>query len=323
MCTAIRYVTNGHFFGRNLDIEHSFGEGIIVTPRDYTLSFRRGDSLSHHHAMIGVGIVERGYPLYFDAANEHGLAIAGLNFVGNAKYSTPKPNMTNITPFEFIPFILGSFRSVKEAMAELGNINLTNIPFSRELPLAELHWIIADKNEAITVEQTEIGLKVYENKSGILTNAPPFPFHIQNLSNYINLTREEAENRFSKKIVLDRYSRGMGAIGLPGDNSSASRFVRAAFTALNSEKKNEKKGDVCQLFHILSSVEQVEGTVAVGDKFERTEYSSVINLDTLTYYYRTYTSGRICAVRLFEEGLDSSALINFPFLHEPYIEYQN
>ena len=323
MCTAISYNHGAHLFGRNLDVEISYGEGIVITPRNFTLSFRKSDSLKSHYAIIGVGITERGYPLYFDGANEHGLAMAGLNFVGNAKYTTPKPDKINITPFEFIPFILGKFKSVKEVMVELGNINLTDIPFSRELPLAELHWMIADRNEAITVEQTEDGLQVYENRLGILTNNPQFPYHTENLNNYINLTREEADDRFSKRASLTRYSRGMGSIGLPGDPSSASRFVRAAFSALNSPEKAKTEGGVCQLFHVLSSVEQVEGTVAVGDKFERTEYSSVINLDTLTYYYKTYTNSQISAVRLFSEDMDASAIRQYPFLQDQSVCYQN
>lgn len=323
MCTAVSYNQNGHFFGRNLDVEDNYGESIIITPRSFKLSFRKEDCLTNHYAVIGAGIIERGYPLYFDAANEYGLAMAGLNFVGNAKYSTPKPDKINITPYEFIPYILGSFRTVKEAMGELGNINLTDIPFSRELPLAELHWIIADRSEAITVEQTREGLRIYENRLGILTNNPPFPFHLENLNNYINVTREEAYSRFSNGIELDRYSRGMGAIGLPGDPSSASRFVRAAFTSLNSAKATNTEGCVCQLFHILTSVEQAEGVTAVGEKFERTEYSSVINLDTLTYYYRSYTNSRISAVRLFGEDIDAAVLITFPFLKQQSTEYQN
>ena len=322
MCTAIIYRVKTPLFGRNLDVEDRYNENVIITPRSFTLSFRQSANLERHYAIIGVGICERGYPLYFDAANEHGLAVAGLNFVKNAKYMHPIPDKTNITPYEFIPYVLAKFKNVKEAMGELGNINLTNIPFSRELPLSELHWIIADKDEAITVEQTEEGLRIYENDVGVLTNNPPFPFHIQNLSGYMNLTSHEAQNRFSDKLDLEAYSRGMGAIGLPGDSSSASRFVRAAFSSFNSPKKEASIDNVCQLFHILSSVEQIEGTVRVGDKFERTEYSSVIDLGTLTYYYRTYASMETFAVRLPEIN-EENKLTLFPVSRSQKIHYQN
>ena len=322
MCTAVSFNIENSLFGRNLDVECEYGERVIITPRNFTLKFKNCIDLSNHYAIIGVGIREGEYPLYFDAANEHGLAMAGLNFVGNAKYFPPIPHKTNVAPYEFIPYVLGKFKSIKEAMAELGGINLTNLPFNSTTPLAELHWIIADRYEAITVEQTDEGLRIYENKVGILTNNPPFPFHMQNLAGHLNLTSNEAHNRFSETLDLEPYSRGMGAIGLPGDPSSASRFVRAAFIAQNSTKSESCIGNVCQLFHILSSVEQVQGSAAVGDKFERTEYSSVIDLDSLTYYYRTYTNSQICAVRLPKND-DTSYLKVLPMHKAQSIEYQN
>ena len=323
MCTCIFLSDSGHFFGRNLDIEKSYGEGVVITPRGYTLSMRRADNLTRHYAIIGAGIVSRGYPLYFDGANEHGLAIAGLNFVGNARYFPPKENKLNLASFELIPYVLATCKSVEEAKSELTHVNVTDLPFSRELPPSELHWMISDKRGSIVVEQTENGLKMYDNPTDVLTNNPPFPFHLQNLNNYINLTPDPPENRFSQKIRLDAYSRGMGALGLPGDLSSSSRFVRAAFTRLNSKPQSSTELSISQAFHILSSVEQVEGCVRLGDELERTEYSSVINLDTLTYYYKTYTSGRVTAVRLFSEDIDSSTLISFPLERELGVSYKN
>lgn len=323
MCTAVTVNKRNRLFGRNLDTEKSYGEEVVIMPRSFELSFRKLDTAHRHYAMIGAGIIEQGYPLYFDAANEHGLAIAGLNFVGNAKYFTPKENKLNVTPFEFIPFILGKCATLEEAMIELRHINLTNIPFSKELPLAELHWIIADKTGSIVVEQSEHGLKIYKNPTGVLTNNPHFPFHLENLNNYMGLTNEFPENRFSSDLDLKTYSNGMGAIGLPGDLSSVSRFVRAAFTKFNSKESVSTEDGICRMFHILSSVEQTEGCSRMGDGYERTEYSSVINLDTLTYYYRTYTNSQISAVRLFSEDLDSQRLMHYPFLRKQNTLYQN
>ena len=85
MCTAISYERGGRLFGRNLDVDRPYGESVIITPKDYTLSFRKRESIAHHYAFIGAGIERRGYPLYFDGVNEHGLCIAGLNFVKNAR----------------------------------------------------------------------------------------------------------------------------------------------------------------------------------------------------------------------------------------------
>ena len=323
MCTAISYELGGRLFGRNLDVDLLYGESVIVTPRNFTLSFRKRESIKRHYAFIGAGIESRGYPLYFDGVNEHGLCIAGLNFVENAFYFPADDSKINITPFELIPYALASFKSVSEAMGELGNLNLIDIPFSRELPLAELHWLIADKKEAIVLEQTRDGLRIYENRVGVLTNNPPFPFHSENLRTYMTLSAQVPTNNFSSLVDLTPYSNGLGALGLPGDLSSASRFIRASFYAQNSIKYYEKAGDVYQLFHILSSVAQIEGSVYTSKGYERTEYSSVIDPESATYYYRAYTSSETHAVRLTEDDAESSSLRTYPMIKSHNVTYQN
>ena len=171
--------------GRTLDYEFSYGDQITVTPRNYPFSFLHMPSLSHHYAMIGMACVMDDYPLYYEAFNEKGLGIAGLNFVGNAVYFDPKPEKDNIAQFELIPWILGTCASLAEAKESLSRINLISTPFKKNLPLAQLHWIIADASGAITVESTADGLHVYDNPVGVLTNNPPFPMQMFSLNNYL------------------------------------------------------------------------------------------------------------------------------------------
>lgn len=115
MCTAATYQTRDFYMGRTLDYEFSYGDQITVTPRNYPFSFLHMPSLSHHYAMIGMACVMDDYPLYYEAFNEKGLGIAGLNFVGNAVYFDPKPEKDNIAQFELIPWILGTCASLAEA----------------------------------------------------------------------------------------------------------------------------------------------------------------------------------------------------------------
>ena len=210
MCTAATYVTKDHYFGRNLDLEFSYNETVTVTPRNYPFQFRKVKALESHYAMIGTAFVVDNYPLYYDATNEKGLSMAGLNFPENADYKQEAEGKDNVTPFEFIPWILGQRSTIKEVKELLGRINLININFSEKLPLSPLHWMISDRNESITVESVKEGMKIYDNPVGILTNNPTFDIQIFNLNNYVNVTREIAENRFSSAIALDVYSRGMG-----------------------------------------------------------------------------------------------------------------
>lgn len=323
MCTAITYKTAHSYFGRTLDIEHTYPKQIVVTPRRYALTFRKMPSMSSHYSIIGMALVQDGYPLYFDAANECGLAMAGLNFPENACYYSEKEGSDNITPFEFIPWILGQCKSISEAKTLLQNINLCKIDFSRQLPLSPLHWIIADKESAITVEPTTSGIKMYENPVGVLTNNPTFDYHITRLCDFINLTAQPPQNRFGN-VLLSPYSRGMGAIGLPGDLSSSARFVRAAFVKLNSVCGESEEQSVGQFFHILGSVEQQRGCVIMPDgAMELTEYTSCINLDRGVYYYTTYDNRGISAVDMHKCDLDGNKLYRFPLIEKQQILWQN
>lgn len=324
MCTAATYKTKDGYFGRTLDYEFSYGDEITITPRNYQFNFRNTESMNTHYAIIGMAYIAGNYPLYYDAINEKGLGIAGLNFVGNAAYNKPVENKTNIAQFELIPWILGQCSTVKDAKALLDNINIIDTPFNAELPLAQLHWIISDKDEAITVESMADGLHIYDNPVGILTNNPPFNIQMFSLNNYMNLSPKNPENKFSDKLPLHPYSRGMGAIGLPGDLSSASRFAKAAFTKMNSVSGDSEEESVSQFFHILGSVDQQRGCCEVHDgKYEITIYTSCCNLDKGIYYYTTYNNHQISAVDMHRENLDSDKLVRYPIILNQNINFQN
>ena len=324
MCTAATYKTKDFYFGRTLDYEFSYGDEVTVTPRNFPLSFRYMGQLKSHYAIIGMACVINDFPLYYDAANEAGLAMAGLNFVGNAHYCNPVEDKENVAQFEIILWILSQCKTVDEARKMLDKINITNTPYSDDLPVAQLHWIIADKNEAITVEAVKEGLKVYDNPVGVLTNNPPFDKQLFNLNNYMHLSVKDPVNTFSSKLNLDMYSRGMGAMGLPGDLSSQSRFVRVAFVKMNSVSGESENESVSQFFHILGSVDQQRGCDDVGEgKLEITIYTSCCNTNKGIYYYTTYNNHQITAVDMHRENLDADTLSRYPAIKDEQIKIQN
>jgi len=323
MCTAITYKANDSYFGRNLDFEHGFGEVVTITPRNYPFFLRKANHFQTRYGMIGMAVVVDQYPLYYDATNECGLSMAGLYFPGNAIYQEEKEGMDNITPFEFIPWILGQCSNLQDAVEKLKQTNLVDIPYSNQYPLTPLHWIIADRETSVTVEPMKHELKIFKNPLGVLTNNPPFDFHLHNLSNYINLTREEPTNRFAPSYPIKPYSRGMGAIGLPGDLSSSSRFIRAAFTKLNSVSDGTEVSNISQFFHILGSVTQQNGCARVGDQFERTIYSSCCNVDKGIYYYTTYENSQITGISMNETNLNNKTLTIFPLITKQNIHMEN
>lgn len=324
MCTAATYKTKDFYFGRTLDYEFSYGDEVTVTPRNFCFRFRHMGEVKTHYAMIGMAYVSDDYPLYYDAVNEKGLGMAGLNFVGNAKYQDVQEGRENVAQFEFIPWILSQCATVLEARKALEKMNLVGTPYSEKLPCASLHWMIADKDAAIVVECVEDGLHVYDNPVGVLTNNPPFPVQMFMLNNYMHVSPSQPENHFAKELPLATYSRGMGGLGLPGDLSSASRFAKVAFTKLHAISGESEAESVSQFFHILGSVEQQRGCCEVEPgKYEITIYTSCVNADKGIYYYTTYENHQIQAVDMHRENLDGDTLRRYPLINEEQIRVVN
>ena len=291
MCTAATYKTADFYFGRTLDYEFSYGDEVAVLPRNYALAFRHMGTLKAHYAIIGMAYVVGDYPLYYDGINEKGLGMAGLNFVGNAVYQEVGEGRENIAQFEFIPWILAQCASVEEC---------------------------------IVVECMVDGLHVYDNPVGVLTNNPPFPQQMFLLNQYMHLSPKQPVNTFCEQLPLTTYSRGMGALGLPGDLSSTSRFARVAFTRLNSRSEDTEKASVSQFFHILGSVDQQRGCCEVADgKYEITLYTSCCNATKGIYYYTTYENHQITAVDMHRENLDGETLVHYPVVKGEHILWQN
>lgn len=314
MCTAI---STGRYFGRTLDYDRSFGEEVVFVPRKFPLPFRHEPNMENHHAILGMAHVQDGYPLYYDAINERGLYMAGLNFVHSCRYRNPGTH--RIAAFELIPWVLSQCDDLAQAQALLSDTAILGEDFSDFLPCARLHWLIADKSGAIAVECTKHGLALRDNPVGVLTNEPSFDDQMCQLTNFMHLSPEEPVNRFSSRLDLKPYSRGMGAVGLPGDLSSQSRFVRAAFTKLNAVP-----GGVGQVFRILGSVEQVRGCCRLPDgSMEHTLYTAVCDGERGIYYYTTCHNRQINGIAMERENMDGNALSRFPLSGSEAIRWQN
>ena len=314
MCTAIFYKGGDSYFGRTLDLEYSFDEEVVIAPKNFVFDFRHCGKCESHYAIIGIATVSDGYPLYYDAANEAGLAIAGLNFPKSAYFPPVCEGKTNLAPFELIPYILGKYKSVDDVKAALENINIASTDFSEKFKAAPLHFMIADKERSIVLESRRDGLHIFENNVGVLTNEPPFESQTAYLSTFVNLSATEpcGENLIS---------RGLGAIGLPGDFSSMSRFVRTAFILRNIDKG---ENDILQFFRTLGSVEVPKGAVCLENgKRVITHYTTCFNLLKGICYYKTYNGFRIKSVDMRRENLDGDTLVRYPLNKYEDILLQN
>lgn len=202
MCTAVSYHTKDHYFGRNLDFECSYGESVTITPRHFLFCLPEGAEFRTEYAMIGMAHVAEGTPLYYDVVNEKGLAMAGLLFAGNAVYQKRQEGKDNIPSWALLPWILGQCETVAEARVLLERIAVTDEPFSEALQPSPMHWMLADASQCLVIEQMADGLHLYDNPIGVLANNPPFPFHRENIRQYLNVTAEPAQDRFSGQELL-------------------------------------------------------------------------------------------------------------------------
>ena len=316
MCTAICVEGRGALFGRTLDLEDDLGVGVVATPRGFDF----GGGIRSERAMVGMGIVRDGKALYFDAMNESGLWCAALNFPVFNQYRKVEKCKLNLASYEILAYILTNFSSVADVREGLCELNITDKAFSLTLPPTPLHWIISDQNEAMTLESTEQGVRLIENPLGILTNSPDFDYHMTRLSDFASLSSSDSKNCLTD-TPLTAYSRGLGAMGLPGDFSSSSRFVRAVYLKKFTLSKMNNNADVSRIFHILDGISVPEGCIITREgRPVRTVYSSVASPADKTYYFTSYGCRTPRAIRLNPE---ITQMQTFPLDYDEKIEYLN
>lgn len=324
MCTALAKPFTDCYFGRTLDYDRLYPFQPLMTQRHFRHDFRHIDAPESSYAILGMGMPADGVPLFFDGVNEKGIFAAGLLFEGNAVYRKPLAGMDNIPSFALIPWILGHCASLQEVRTALTRIHITDTPFRKDLPPSPLHWFLSDGKASLTVEPLADGLQIHDNPVGVLTNNPPFPLQMFHLSGFMGVSPYPPENRFSADISFVPYSRGMGAVGLPGDWTSASRFVRGAFVRHNGLSGSSEEENVGQIFHMLNTVEQVKGCIRLEEGgIPYTQYASCVNGSRGVYYYSTYHNRRITAVDMGAEELDGERMIVFPLMEGEDILYRN
>ena len=325
MCTSLAFLAAKDFyFGRNMDIDKSMGEQVTITPRNFPLPFREEQTISRHYAFVGMACVRDGYPLYSEAVNEKGVGITCLAFSGNAVYADKlNPNKHNISTFELIHWLMGQCANITQVRALLAKTNVTSAAFSEELPPAETHWHIADEQESVVLEIMADGMHIYDNPTGVATNNPPFPYHLANLNYYLNLTPKFPQNQFAEELGLKPLGVGYGSVGLPGDASAISRFIRLNFLKANSPRPETESQAVNQFFHLLDGVSLIRGAQrGYHDEICQTTFNCCVNASRGIFYYKTYDNHQITAVDMHRENLDGSGLIRYDLIQEEQFRWE-
>ena len=310
MCTAISLTPSDHYFGRTMDLAPPLEGRILILPRNCPISFCRRRSLDRHYAILGMGRQEEGCPLYYEAMNEGGLAVAALNFPGWAQYGTGEGE-EEIAPFELIPWLLGQCASVGDAVALLRRTRLTEEPFSSRVPLTPLHFLLSDRERSLVLEPVESGLRLHEAPAGVLTNSPDYDWQMTHLRTFLPLDPEEPRpGRLARQLKLTALSRGLGSFGLPGELSSPARLVRAAYFSAASRWPEKEEGRVSHMFHLLAACSLPMGSVRSPEgEWDYTQYTSCMNVSRGICYYKWYDKLSPRQVDLFKADLEDSRLL--------------
>ncbi|WP_288266482.1 choloylglycine hydrolase [uncultured Bifidobacterium sp.] len=312
MCTGVRFADEdgNMYFGRNLDWSFSYGEKIVVTPRGYQAPVAFNATVANPKPVMGVGIIVEGMPMYFDCANDEGLAVAGLNFPGYAQYAdAPVDGTVNVAAYELPFWIARSFSTVDQVEEALKNVTVVAKQVNEQYPVSLLHWIVGDGKRSIVIEVMADGIHVHHDGVDVLANQPTFDWHTENLRNYLSMDPRVPEPVKWGTQELSAWGSGSGMRGIPGDYSSPSRFVRAAYTNAHYPAQKTEEANVSRLFHTLDSAAMVDGCALMSNgQYEKTIYTSGFSTKTNTYYKNTYEDPAIKSYRMADFDLEGSEL---------------
>lgn len=309
MCTSITLKTNDrlNMLARTMDFAFILEPELIFIPRKHPLVFELNlPEQSVKYALMGIGQQQETFA-FTDGVNEAGLACATLYFPGYAQYSEAIiSDKTNLASYEVVGWLLSNFSTIDEVKSAISQLNIVNTPAKLFGIVTPLHWIVTDKNgNTIVIEPMESGLVIHDNPLGIMSNSPDFNWHLTNIRNYIGINPFKIETLKLNGLTFAPFGNGARTIGLPGDYTPPSRFIRALFgkEAIN-ELENEDEG-IKAAFHILASVDIPKGSVITDEGVDYTQYTACMVCNTGTYYVKTYDNNQITRACLFDEDLDA------------------
>ena len=307
-CTAfqLRARDSTLLYGRSLEFALPLDSAILIVPRGahFQGSAPTGAIATQWDVKYGyVGMNQNFAPnLVSDGMNEEGFVVGALYLPDFASYQAagPQSSQKALAAWEVPSLLLGSCKSVREAKELLASLLVAQVPPPGIAGLLlPLHFYLADASGAVAViEYVDGARREYDNPLGILTNSPPFDWQLLNLRNYINLSPMNVEVLNLGKMKLKPLGQGSGLLGLPGDFSPASRFVRAAFFTQSALTPLNGIEGVRLAFHLLNTFDIFEGAIQSSGQgappylrkrgLEKTQWAIVHDQTHLKSYVRMY-----------------------------------
>lgn len=313
MCTSLTYRTadDQYWLARTMDFQLELGGQPIAIPRNFSFKGVFNSEFTITYGFVGTGANMDGY-VFVDGVNEQGLAVAALYFSNEAGYQQePVAGKLNLASFEVLSWLLGTHKDVADVHEHLDEIAVVNYEHPMIQDNVPLHWIITDRSGNCRVLEVQAdGFHWYDDTVGVMTNSPNFAWHQQNLSNYIQVHNGPQPERKFNDFTAQEVGPGSGMIGIPGDYTSVSRFVRAAYTRQYTEQVVDELA-LNTVNHMLEPFDIPKGVKQQGDGFDYTQYRAYMQLSNATYYYQAYGSTTINAVHLTEDLLNKAETTEF------------
>jgi choloylglycine hydrolase len=309
-------------YARTLEFGADLQSQVLFLPRGYqtigtTASGSPGLTWKARYAAVGMNAYD--HDIFADGVNEQGLAAGIFYFPGYAGYQkvTPQDESQSIAPWELVTWMLTNFATVEEIKAALPSIKVAAVPYGNKNDVPPLHYTARDASGgSLVIEYVDGELHTYDNPIGVITNSPTFDWHQTNLRNYVNLSTVNASPVSIDGVTLAPFGQGSGLVGLPGDFTPPSRFVRAVALSQDALPGEDAEDTVKVAFHVLDSFDIPRGAVrppaGSNEPLEYTQWTSASDLKNRKYYFHTYDDRRVRSVSLEEFNLDATEPTTFP-----------
>jgi choloylglycine hydrolase len=329
-CTGIRIKPHDGsvIVARTMEFAADLQSNVIVIPRQKQyVGTAPGDRSGLHWTSKYAAAGTNGFdmPAVVDGLNEKGLAVAIFYFPDYAKYQKVTKAENALAPWELPTYLLGSCANVKEAVAAARSVRVGEV-LQRNLGLVPpCHYMVADAGgQYVVLEYVNGELNVHDDPLGVITNAPSFDWHLTNLRNYINLSVTNVPPVAISGIKLAGLGQGSGMLGLPGDFTPPSRFIRAVAFSQSAFPVATAHDGVLQAFHILNQFDIPKGAARGVEQgkmvADYTLWTSVSDLKNLRYHFRTFDNSRIRMVDLKQMDLNAKEIATFSMSGPEVIE---
>ena len=276
----------------------------VIIPRNleqisYTPTGINGLKFQSKYGVVGLAIIQKEF--IAEGLNEVGLSAGLFYFPHYGKYPEydPRQNNQTLSDLQFVSWILSQFSTIDEVIEATKQVRITSL----DKQGSTVHWRIGEASGRQVVLEFINGIPhFYENKIGVLTNAPDFPWHITNLNNYVNLFPGNAPTQKIGDITIFPFGAGSGFLGIPGDVTPPSRFIRIAFYKATAPQLETSEETIFQCFHILNNFDIPIGVEHALGKAPNipsaTQWTSAIDLTQKKLYYKTAYNGNIRCINL-------------------------